>query len=63
MKIPLEPCSDCGSEEIMIDVNRWCMVCTNCGAEVHLVRERLTSFECIQIWNHCQRQKEEDENI
>jgi len=59
MKITLDPCRDCGSEEIMLDVERWTMVCTNCTAEVHLVRAPLSSVECIQIWNRYQIEEEE----
>ena len=57
--IPMESCYDCGSEEIMCDVERWQVVCTNCTASVSLPDERLTKDEMIKIWNDGQRAKED----
>lgn len=58
-KVELQSCFDCGSDDIMCDVERWKIVCCNCTEDVLLPEDKqLTKDDLIRFWNQAQNAKE-----
>jgi hypothetical protein len=56
-RIKLDPCFDCGSEDIYWDLYNWQLICRNCEAECPLPNEPLNKFEMAKCWNQMQEAK------
>lgn len=62
-RIKLDPCFDCGSEEIMIDVKDWQMLCDNCEAKCPLPDKPLNKLEMAECWNQTQEAKLQSQEL
>lgn len=56
-RIKLDPCFDCGSEDIYWNLNNWQLICRNCEAECPLPNEPLNKIEMARCWNQMQEEK------